>query len=89
MNEEVKKALELLKEKANIYDNSARDTVLVTNQLTQTAAALAVLEKALDKTLEIVKKHRLELEPHRHVSVCAPFCLRELDEIIAESEGKQ
>ena len=36
----------------------------------------------------IVKQHRIKLEPHRHVSVCAPFALNELDEIIAEAEGE-
>ena len=41
-----------------------------------------------NKILEIVKKHRLELEPHRHVSVCAPFCLKELDDIIIEIENE-
>lgn len=35
-----------------------------------------------------VKNHREELEPHRHIDVCAPYAIRELDEIIAESEGE-
>ena len=35
-----------------------------------------------------VKNHREELEPHRHIDVCAPYAIRELDEIITESEGE-
>ena len=40
----------------------------------------------IDKTLEVVKRHRLELEEHRY-EVGANYAIHELDDIIAEIEG--
>ena len=88
MTEELKKAIELLKDKANIYDNSPRDDKVVTKNVEETANAFAIIISALstDKTREVVKRHRLELEEHRY-EVGANYAIHELDDIIAEIEG--
>ena len=44
-------------------------------------------QPTLDDAIKVVEKHHSILEPHRHIDVCAPYALSELDDLITALKG--
>jgi len=99
MNEELKKALELLKTRADLYATMSQLEKIEDKELAENAQALVLIEKALDKPLEIVKKNvesaRFtlanvddDIEERQYYTGRKEMAEQVLYEIITEAEGK-